>query len=91
MPKEKSSEPAKRKLVGKITHYFGNIEVAVIELSGVLKEGDKIEIDNKGETFEQTVKSMQIEREPVKTAKKGQAIGLKVSQPVKVNALVYLK
>lgn len=82
---------AERKLIGKITHYFDKIGVAVIELKGSLKLGDKIEIDNKGENFSQAIASMQIDNEPVKVAKKGQAIGLKVSQPVKQNALVYLK
>lgn len=83
--------PKERKLIGKVTHYFDKISVAVIELKGNLKLGDKIEIDNKGETFEQTISSMQIDNEPIKTAKKGQTIGLKVSNPVKQNALVYLK
>lgn len=80
-----------RKLIGKITHYFDKIGVAVIELKGTLKVGDKIEIDNKGENFSQAITSMQIENETVKAAKKGQAIGVKISQPVKQNALVYIK
>ena len=80
-----------RKLIGKIIHYFDKIGVAVIELKGNIKIGDKIEVDNKGENFSQAITSMQIDNEPVKAAKKGQAIGLKISQPVKQNALVYLK
>ena len=78
-----------KKLVGKITHYFDKIGVAVIELSAELKEGDKISIEmHDGSSFEQTVSSMQIDREPVKKAKKGDAIGIKMAQPAR-NATVY--
>ena len=34
----------KQKLIGKITHYFSNIEVGVINLSSPLSEGDEIRI-----------------------------------------------
>ena len=58
------------KLIGKITHYFSNIEVAVIDLIAPLKEGDKIRVVGGQETdFEQKVGSMQIEHEEVKSAK----------------------
>lgn len=78
-----------KKLVGKITHYFDKIGVGVIELSAELKQGDKISIEtHDGNSFEQTVSSMQIEHEQVKKAKKGDAIGIKLAQPVR-NANVY--
>jgi putative protease len=68
--------------VGKVTHFFGKISVAVIELSAPLKVGDKIKFKKGEEEFEQQVDSMQIEHEPIQEAKKGQAIGLKTVQPV---------
>ena len=69
------------KLVGKVTHYFTNIGVAVIEITdNDLKVGDKIHIKGATSDFEQTVDSMQIEHENIDKAKKGQAIGLKVEQ-----------
>ncbi len=78
-----------KKLVGKITHYFDKICVGVIELSAELKEGDKISIETPGgSSFEQVVSSMQIDRVPVKKAKKGDAIGIKLAQPVR-NANIY--
>ncbi|MFH1586883.1 MAG: hypothetical protein ABID38_03440 [Candidatus Diapherotrites archaeon] len=76
-------------LVGKILHYYDKIGVAVIELSGNLKDGDKISIEKDGDALEQTVGSMQIEHEKIKSAKKGQAIGMKVSSPVKQNSEVF--
>ena len=69
------------KLIGKVTHYFTNIGVAVVEItSGNLKVGEKIHIKGATSDFEQPIDSMQIEHESVEAAKKGQAIGLKVEQ-----------
>jgi putative protease len=75
--------------IGKITHYFTNIGVAVIELEKTLKVGDKISIEGATTKIEQTVDSMQIEKEKVQEAKKGQAIGLKVKDRVRPGDLVY--
>jgi|YelNatPaOPRAMG01_1025707.scaffolds.fasta_scaffold13703_10 putative protease len=82
-------ELAEKKLVGTITHFFDKISVAVVELCADLKEGDKIAIEGPQTAFEQVVKSMQIEHAPVKLAKKGQSIGLKVEQPVRVKDQVF--
>lgn len=65
--------------VGKVTHFFDKICVAVIELAAPLKIGDRIKFPD----FEQTVTSMQIDRVPIEKAKKGESIGLKTDQPVK--------
>ena len=78
------------KLIGKISHYFGNIGVAVIELSGGLKVGDKIRIVGGIDTdFEQVIGSMEIEHEKIKVAKKGDSIGLKIDQKVREGYEVY--
>ncbi len=78
-----------KKLVGKITHYFPKVSVAVVELSATLNQGDKIVIEGMGLSFEQIVDSMEIEHKKVASAKKGQSIGMKVMQPVKDGFLVY--
>jgi len=78
-----------KELIGKITHYYGNIQVAVVELSGKLKVGDTVSIEKDGQGFEQQVASMQIEHKQVKEAKKGQAIGMKVMQEVKPGFQVF--
>ena len=78
------------KLVGRITHYFSNIEVAVINLTAPLKQGDKIRIIGGKETdFEQKVESMQIEHEQVKSAKKGDSVGTKINEKVHEGYKVY--
>ncbi len=77
------------KLIGKITHYFGNIGVAVIELTDTLKEGEKIKIMGGETDFEQTVDSMEVDHKKVDKAKKGDGVGLKVSQKVREGYKVY--
>ena len=77
------------KLIGKISHYFGNIEVAVIELSGVLKAGDSIRIIGGETDFTQQVDSMEADHKKVKTAKKGDSVGLKVEEKVREGYKVY--
>lgn len=79
-----------RKLVGKVEHYYGKIGVAVVELESALRIGDEIAIEGPSTSFTQKVESMQIEFEPVKEAKEGDAIGLKVNQPVKPKDNVYV-
>ena len=81
---------AEEKLIGKVTHYFTNIGVAVVEITGdELKVGDKIHSKGATSDFEQNIDSMQIEHENIETAKKGQAIGLKVEQQAREGDEVY--
>jgi len=75
--------------VGKVTHYFTRIGVAVIELTDKLSVGDKILIKGSTTNIEQTIESMQIEHENVKTAQRGQSIGLKVNDRVREEDRVY--
>jgi len=82
-------EEKKEELVGKVTHYFGKIEVAIIELSKGIKVGDKIHIKGNTTDFEQEVNSMQIEHQNIEKAKKGDMIGLKVKEKVREGDEVY--
>jgi len=78
------------KLVGKITHYFSNIEVGVVKLTGSLAEGDEIRIVGGEDTdFKQAVKSIESEHKKIKKAKKGQEIGLKISKKAREGYKVY--
>ncbi len=75
--------------VGKIAHIFSKINVAIVDLTAQLSVGDKIRVQGPTTDFEQTVQSMQIEHENVKTASKGQSIGLKMDERVKEKDTVY--
>jgi len=78
------------KEIGKVSSYFSNVSVAAIKLSGKLKIGNKIHIKGSTTDLETEVKEIQIERKPVKEAKKGDHIGIKVSEKVRPNDKVFL-
>lgn len=77
--------------IGRITHFFSKISVAVIELSAPLCVGDAIIVKGPNTDFEQVVDSMQIEHKNVQRAEAGQSIGLKVAQRVRETDVVYKK
>lgn len=74
--------------IGRVTHFYDKIGVAVIELTDGLKVGEKVKIKGKSADFEQEINSIQIERQPVAEAVAGQSVGIKVNEPVKVGDLV---
>jgi hypothetical protein len=77
--------------IGRITHFFSKISVAVIELKAPLNVGDTIAVKGPNTDFEQVVDSMQIEHVNVHRAEAGQSIGLKVAQRVRETDKVYRK
>lgn len=66
--------------IGKVTHFFDKISVAVLGLTGELKTGDKIRIEA-AEPFVQEVNSMQVEHKPIEEAKAGDDVGMKTDKP----------
>lgn len=86
----KKETVAKEKPVGVISHYFSNIGVAVIDLSGPLQVGDTIRVvGGEGTDFNQEVESMEAEHEKVKKAKKGDSVGLKIAEKAREGYKVY--
>jgi len=82
-------EPKKIACAGEVTHYLDNINVAIIKTTTSLKQGDVLLIEGDDYLFVQPIDEMQIDRKPVKRAKKGSHIGLKVAFEAEVNGLVY--
>lgn len=80
----------KEKEIGSVSTYFSNVGVAAIKLSGKLKPGDLVHVKGHTTDFETKVGSIQIERKEVKSAKKGDHIGIKVSEKVRPNDKVFL-
>lgn len=65
--------------IGRVTHYFGKIGVAAVELTnGDLAVGDTVHIKGHSSDFLTTIQSMQIEHTMVTRATKGQVVGIKV-------------
>ena len=83
-------EQSEEMQVGKVTHYFAKIGVAIIEVTdGSVKVGDEIHIKGHTTDFRQKVISMQMEHENVEMAEPGQSIGIKLEYPVRANDIVY--
>jgi len=76
--------------IGKITHYFGKIGVAAIEITkGSLAVGDTIRVVGHTSDFSMKVDSMQIENESVAEATVGQAVGIKVPEHAREHDVVF--
>jgi putative protease len=64
--------------------------VAVVDLSSPLSKGDEVRIVGGESTdFNEKIESMQVDHKPVEKAKKGDSVGLKVSEKVREGYNVY--
>lgn len=76
-------------LIGRVTHYYNRIGVAVVELSGELKVGDTILIQGKTTELTQKVHSMEIDHQKQKSVGAGKEVAIKVDEPVRAGDVVY--
>jgi putative protease len=83
------AKKAEGNIIGKVTHYFPKVRAAVVKLKGPLSIGDSLKIKGHTTDFTQNVASIQIDRVPINTAKKGQEIGLLVNSRVRQHDVVY--
>ena len=72
------------KPVGRVTHFFPKVGVAVVALSEDLKQGEEVRFAGPHTDFTQKAASMQVEHQAITVATRGQEIGLKVDKDVKV-------
>ena len=75
--------------IGKVTHYFARLNVAVLSLTDTLSVGDRIHIHGRSTDLEQTVDSMQIEHQSVTQVEPGQEVALHVVERVREDDRVY--
>jgi putative protease len=76
--------------IGKITHWFGHIQVAAIEITnGTLRVGDTIHVKGHTSDFTHKVDSMQLDKQSVAEATAGQAVGIKLAEHARVHDVVY--
>ncbi|MEW6717855.1 MAG: translation elongation factor-like protein [Chloroflexota bacterium] len=75
--------------IGKVTHYYDRIGVAVLALRGELKIGDTIRILGHTTDITQEVKSMEIEHQRVESVGPGDDVALKVIDRVRNGDDVY--
>ncbi len=75
--------------IGKVSDFFAHPVVAGIELTGTLKVGDQVHIKGHTTDIEFTVNSMQINNADVTEAKKGDSVGIKVTDRVRRGDIVF--
>jgi len=77
-------------LIGKVTHFFDRIGVAVVKIEkGELAVGDTIKFKHGDKEFEQTVSSLEIDRAPVDKIGVNEEAGLKINEAVREGWEVY--
>ena len=75
--------------IGRVTHFYNKIGVAIVELSDSLLVGDTIHISGHTTNLTQKIDSIQIEHQNIEKAEKGQEVGIKVTDEVRVKDLVF--
>lgn len=79
------------KFIGKITHYFNHLGVAVIKLEAEsLEVGQTIHVLGHKSDFSQVVTSLEVDKEAVVGLAQGDEGALKLERPVAEGDKVYL-
>jgi hypothetical protein len=75
--------------IGKVTHYYNRIGVAVLLLTGELKVGETVQILGRFTDLTQKVGSLEIEHKKQQAVGAGLEVALKVDEPVRAGDGVY--
>lgn len=76
--------------IGIVTHYYNHLSVAIIKLeSGILREGETVQIKGHTTDFMQPVESMEVDHVHVSEVGSGQSIGLRVKDHAREHDVVY--
>lgn len=68
--------------IGRVTHYYNHLNVAVLKLTEGLKLGDKIRIVGHTTDIVERVASMEVNHHSVEWVKPGDDVAIKVVEPV---------
>lgn len=82
----KSSEP---KPIGEVTHFYSNIEVAIVKFNKKVDVGTKVHYKGATTDFAEEIKSMQYDHKSIESAKKGEEVGIKVGGKVREGDQVF--
>jgi putative protease len=75
--------------IGRVTHYYNHLNVAVIKLTDGLKLGDTIHILGHVSDLTEKVASMQVNHHSVVWVKPGEDVAIMVTEPVREHDMVY--
>jgi putative protease len=77
-------------IVGRVTHYFPQVQVAAVELSAdELRLGDTIRVLGTTSNFTQVIHSMEITHTPVEKVRTGDEVAIQVIERARVGDLVF--
>ena len=76
--------------IGKVTHYYNHLNVAVLSLTNNLKLGDKIHIIGHSTDITERVASMEVNHHPMDWVGAGDNVAIKVIEPVHEHDKVFL-
>lgn len=75
--------------VGKVTHYYDKIGVAIVKFTKKIKVGDTVRFGGEEDGFKQVIESMELNHASVSEAKIGGEVGIKVDKKAKEGTPVY--
>ncbi len=81
----------KVKPIGRVTHFFDKIKVAIVKFEKPMKVGATVVFRGKDQDFEVTIGSMQHDHKPITVAPKGKEVGIKIGKKVKEGFEVFTK
>lgn len=85
MPRTKKQPAAAKpaRPVGVVTHYYGDIGVAIVKFKKPVTPGATVRFQGHTTNFEQAIASLEYDHKPVKKAPNGKEVGMKVDERVR--------
>lgn len=75
--------------IGTVKHYYGHLNVAVLQITDLLKVGQTIHIFGHTTDFTQKVAYMEVNHHRVVIAEPGEDVAVKVVEPVREHDTIY--
>jgi hypothetical protein len=86
----KKAAPAKKqKPIGKVTHYYTHIKVAIVKFNTKVRTGTELYFKGATTDFTEAAKSMQFDHKSIAVAPAKKQIGIKLKKRVREGDLVY--
>ena len=87
-----AKKPARAKIIkpiGRVTHYYAHIKVAIVKFNTKVKVGSELYFKGATTDFKEAATSMQFDHAPIKVAPPKKQIGIKLKKRVREGDLVY--
>jgi len=81
--------PRTDKPIGEVTHYYGNLGVAIVKFSKDVPAGTSVTFQGATTDFSQNLDSIQLEHKDVMLAPKGKEVGVRVKKKVREGDRAY--